>query len=83
MTPLITIDPHSDYNFGYPLFLFLPDLTTEVNYLNDLTKIGFFVKSTADVIYIIHTLHIWIYMNRICDMLNQLRKLLFKMCNLR
>ena len=49
VTP-ISIDPHSVYHFGYPLFRSLPDLTTKVNSFDDLIKVGFFIKSTAGVI---------------------------------
>ena len=38
VTPMINIDPHIVYHFGYPLFLHLPDLTTKVNYFDDLKK---------------------------------------------
>ena len=48
--PMISIDTHSVYHFGYPLFWSLPDLTTKVNSFDDLNKNRhFFIKSTADV----------------------------------
>ena len=44
VTPMISIDPHSIYHFGYRLFLSLPDLTTKVNSFDDLEKkIGIFL----------------------------------------
>ena len=56
-----SIDPHSVYHFGYPLFLSLPDLTTKVNSFDDLNK------NRRFVLYLLP-------MNWICDKLNQLRK---------
>ena len=38
VTSMICIDPHSVYHFEYLLFLFSPDLTTEVNFFDDLNK---------------------------------------------
>ena len=38
VTPMIDIDPHNVYHFGYPLFLALPHLTTTVNSFDDLKK---------------------------------------------
>ena len=35
---MIDIDSHSVYNFGYPLFLSLPDLMTEVNSFDALNE---------------------------------------------
>ena len=33
VTPMISVDLHTVYHFGYPtLFLYLPDLTTKVNF---------------------------------------------------
>ena len=46
---MISIDPHSAYHFGHPLFGSLPDLTTEVNFFDDLKKSHFIIKSTADI----------------------------------
>ena len=45
--PMIGIDWHSAYNFGYPLFLSLPDLMTEINSFDDLNKNRHFLKQTA------------------------------------
>ena len=42
VTPMISIDPHSVYHFRYPLFRSLPDLTINVNSIDDLKKIGIF-----------------------------------------
>ena len=42
VTPMISIDPHSVYHFGYLLFLSLSDLTTKVNSFDDLNKNGHF-----------------------------------------
>ena len=42
MEVMISIDPHNVYHFGYPLFYFLPDLTTKVNFFDDLKKMGTF-----------------------------------------
>ena len=40
--PMIGIDPHSVYHFGYLLFCALLDLMTKVNCFDDLKKIGSF-----------------------------------------
>ena len=43
VTPIISIDPHNFYNF-FPLFLSLPDLTTEVNSFDDLKNMYFLLN---------------------------------------
>ena len=48
---MIGIDPHSVYYFGYPLFRALPDLTTEVNSFDHLSK----NKSVEDVVLTLPT----------------------------
>ena len=35
---MISIDPHDVYQFGYPLFLSLPDLMTNVNSFDNFNK---------------------------------------------
>ena len=40
---MISIDPHSVYHFGYPLFFVLPDLMTKVNSFDDFNKNGHFL----------------------------------------
>ena len=50
VTPIIDFDPKNVCHFGYPLFLALPNLITEVNSFDDLNKNAHcFMKSTADV----------------------------------
>ena len=64
---MISIDPDSVYHFGYLLFCSLPDLTTKVNSFDDLKKSRhFFIKSTADVTQIIHTLFTHLDTNEQC-----------------
>ena len=48
---MFSIDPYSVYHFGYPLFLSLPGLTTEVNSFVDLNKNMYFLlnRLAADV----------------------------------
>ena len=41
---MIGIDSLIVYNFGYPLFWSLLDLTTQVKSFDDLKKLAFFIK---------------------------------------
>ena len=50
--PMIGIDPHSFYHFGYPLFETLPDLTTKVNYFDDLNQ----NRHLKNRLHVLHTL---------------------------
>ena len=43
VTPIIGIDPHSVYYFGYPLLQPSPYLTTKVNSFDDLTNKNSFI----------------------------------------
>ena len=63
--PMIDIDPHGAYHFGYPLFETLPDLMTRVNSFNDLKK------NIAQILLKLFT-H-YIFEHWICNRLNQLR----------
>ena len=58
VTPMIGIDSHIVYNFGYPLFRSLPDLTTEINSFNDLNKIRHFLLNCSRYLNWSHTTHL-------------------------
>ena len=46
--PMISLDTHSVYHCGYPLFRSLPDLTTKIYYFDNLNKNRhFFIKSNC------------------------------------
>ena len=50
------IGPHSLYYFGYLKFWALLDVTTKINYFDDLNQnTHICIKSTADVVQNIHT----------------------------
>ena len=70
--PMIGIDPQSVNDFRHTLLLTLPDLTTKVNYFDDLNKNMYFSVNRLRVLHKLFT-HIWISANWICDGLDQLR----------
>ena len=44
------------------MFILIPDITTDVNSFDDLSKYRhFFIKSTADITQTIHTLYIILF----------------------
>ena len=66
--------PGSVYQFGYPAFLALPELTTKTNSFDDFNKkIGIFYSIDCGCYLFIHSLLIWTSTNLIRNRLNQLR----------